>query len=165
MSTILTCLWHFGQRVQRITMKVRTPSLSMKRHKRSPEVYRVCEAVASPYLPLTGDTLVTEGILIFQMWSLRLSLWFHMTFRGIAFQVLKTYMLLCVYEEIPCRHFCEKWLLPLYYLTFCHSKVISVSKLKKTSLYNLWHASKETNQNWTILCFGVLMLHDFLRFP
>ena len=34
---------------------------------KSPEVYRVCEAVASPNLPLTGDTLVTEGILIFQI--------------------------------------------------------------------------------------------------
>ena len=34
----------------------------------SSPVFRVCETGASPNLPLTGDTLVTdEGILIFEM--------------------------------------------------------------------------------------------------
>ena len=34
---------------------------------KSPELFRECEICARPNLPLTGDTLITEGILIFEM--------------------------------------------------------------------------------------------------
>ena len=99
MSTILTCLWHFGQRDYRIIMASWTTSLSMQCCRRywcwsfctkSP-AFRVCKTGASP-LPLTVDTLITKDILIFEMWCLRLSFLFHETFKGIAFQVLKTYI-------------------------------------------------------------------------
>ena len=74
MSTILTCLLHFGQRFQRLIMASRNPQpfnavlqemmMLIPQHK-SP-VLRVCETIASPILPLAVDKLVTdEGIHIF----------------------------------------------------------------------------------------------------
>ena len=47
------------------------------------------DASVNSYLPLTGDTHFTEGILIFQTLHLRLLRYFHWTLKGIAFRVLK----------------------------------------------------------------------------
>ena len=69
--------------------RVRGWSLGTK----SPELFGLWETSASPNLWLTGDTLVTEGIIIFQMWHLRLSRQFHIKFKGIKFEVSKTYRL------------------------------------------------------------------------
>ena len=78
MSTILTCIWHFWTEGPTHNNGIKKPPASQCSDAgdigtKSP-VFRVWKAGASPNLLLTGDTFVTdEGILIFEMWCLRLS--------------------------------------------------------------------------------------------
>ena len=104
MSTISTCLWHF-----RTDNGINKPPASRcsiagdinadssaPNHQYSEYAKQVLVLICRWLVTLVAD----EGILILEMWCLRRSSGFHVTFKGIAFQILKTNMFFMCLREI-----------------------------------------------------------------
>ena len=116
-------------------------SLSTK----SPELFRVCKAGASPILPKAGDTLVIEGILVFQMYQVNF-MWHS---KALHFKFWKLTCYSCVYEGILCRHFLRKMTLTHRLLTQCRNMYLFLL----VSCVRFWSLFVLLAWRYSLVCF------------